>query len=626
MKRKSKGRAILVTLVVLAILAGVGVGIWQLTLQRSAEPVGVYPFYYIGMTEYWGDSQESYGPVTTDQVQTVYLTFTQEITQVLVQPGDMVSRGDLLMTYDTTLSDLALERERLKVEKLKLQLTDAQSELAAIKKLKPMVIQTPSPSTPNSNKGTELSEKYQFSTQTRYNGTAKTKAIICWLAGSTAIDGSLLNDLRDHAAELQGKAVPNHASASAYTAGVQAEPLTPRTGAEPMETTPSEPTESQEPSQPDVSTEPTEPSESTDPSESTQPSQPTEPSQPTQPSEPTQPTQPSEPTQPTEPSEPTEPTQPPQPEHPISSVYVIFKVTEGDMSLGDVESWQGMYIRWASGGGCTFQLFDASGITDFTRPSTGSTSTGPSVDMGSGYTAQQIAEMRTEKERQIRDLQFQIRMAEADYKIKQTEASTGEVRATISGQVVSVLTAEEAMMTAEPIIKISGGGGYRIEATIGELSRDSVQVGQTVTVNDWMSGMTYEGTIESIGDFPTQNDGWNSGNPNVSYYPLTVFVDESANLQAGSYADIMLSTATAETGIYLENPFLRTENGQSYVYVRGADGLLEQRFVTTGRIIGGSYTEILSGLSDTDYLAFPYGRTAKAGAETYEGDLAELYG
>ena len=122
MKRKSKGKVIVIVLIVVAVLAAAGVGIWYFTQNRNSEPVGVYPFNYVGMTEYWGDSQESYGPVTTDRVQTVFLSETQTVTEIFVQSGDTVKKGDVLMTFDTTLSDLALERERLAVEKLKLQL------------------------------------------------------------------------------------------------------------------------------------------------------------------------------------------------------------------------------------------------------------------------------------------------------------------------------------------------------------------------------------------------------------------------------------------------------------------------------------------------------------------------
>ena len=148
-----------------------------------------------------------------------------------------------------------------------------------------------------------------------------------------------------------------------------------------------------------------------------------------------------------------------------------------------------------------------------------------------------------------------------------------------------------------------------------------------MTVNDWNTGMTYTGTIQSVGDFPTSNDYWSGiGNPNVSYYPFTVFIDESADLQEGSYVNVSFSTATTQQGIYLENPFLRTEQGKSYVYVRGEDGKLEQRFVTTGKALWGSYTEVLDGLTPEDYIAFPYGKNVVVGADTVEGDNSDLYG
>ena len=191
----------------------------------------------------------------------------------------------------------------------------------------------------------------------------------------------------------------------------------------------------------------------------------------------------------------------------------------------------------------------------------------------------------------------------------------------------SLLSEEEAKMTMQPILKVSGGGGFYIEGSVSELEKDKMVIGQEVTVNDWNTGMTYTGTVESIGDFPNNEDYFNGmNNPNASYYPFTVFVDGSADLQAGRYASVMYSAGTSEHGIYLENPFIRTEHGRSYVYVRGEDGKLEQRFITTGKSLWGSYTEVLSGLSETDYIAFPYGKNVKPGAPTQEGDMSDLYG
>ena len=78
------------------LVLALGCGIWYHLGHSSKEPVYVYPFQYIGMTEYWGDSQESYGPVTTDRIQTVYLTETQTVTEILVSQGDTVKTNSSL--------------------------------------------------------------------------------------------------------------------------------------------------------------------------------------------------------------------------------------------------------------------------------------------------------------------------------------------------------------------------------------------------------------------------------------------------------------------------------------------------------------------------------------------------
>ena len=123
-----------------------------------------------------------------------------------------------------------------------------------------------------------------------------------------------------------------------------------------------------------------------------------------------------------------------------------------------------------------------------------------------------------------------------------------------------------------------------------------------------------------------QNYYSGNGNPNASFYPFKVFVDGEADLQAGSYVSVVYSAAESENGIYLENPFLRKEQGKTYVLVQGADGKLEQRFVTTGKSLWGNYTQILDGLTAEDLIAFPYGKQVKPGAAAVEGDLSNLYG
>ena len=555
MKNKAK-KAILIVMIVAVLLSAAG-GAWYYFSQKNAEPVYVFPFNYVGMTEYWGDAQESYGPVTTDKIQTVYLSNTQTVTEILVQQGDTVKKGDLLLSFDTTLSDLALERKRLDVEKLKLQLEDAKDRLKEIKNMKPMVIpQIKDEEETDKNLGTALQGDYQISTNRDFDGSKKSLPLICWLGEGVSVTDALLEELRLKAEEFQ--------TINANDPNKQPQEETPDATA------------------PETADE----------------------------------------TVPEAPEEPTEPIQ----VH-VSSFYVIFKVSKGNMSLGQRLAWNGLIVNKASDT-FTFRFFDASAISDHMLADMGQEEEKqPEIDFGSGYTSSQIAQMRSEQEKTIKDLEFQIKMAEADYKIMQTEVSDGKVYAEIDGEVVSVLSEEEAKMTYQPILKVSGGGGFYVEGSVSELEKDNMKIGQEVTINDWNTGMTYTGIVQSLGDFPSSSNGWNGmGNPTASFYPFTVFIEGDADLQEGRYVSVMYSTATSEHGIYLENPFLRTEQGKSYVYVMDEDGKLEKRFVQTGKSLWGSYMEILSGLSEEDMVAFPYGKNVKDGAAAQEGDLSNLYG
>ena len=613
---KTKKKWIL-SVTAIVLVAAIGCGIWYHAGHSSSEPVYVYPFDYIGMTEYWGDSQESYGPVTTDKIQTVYLTDTQTVTEILVQVGDTVQKGDLLMTFDTTLSDLALERKRLDVEKLKLQLEDAQDRLKEINGMKPMVIpKYDEDDDKEENLGSALSGAYKISAQKTYDGSSPEKALICWLNSSTSINDEIFEAIREKAEEYQNyNAAKSASSASAMpseTEETQPEETEPQV-TQPEETKPEE-TKPQETQPEETKPEETEPEE-TEPEE-TQPEE-TDPEE-TKPEE----TDPEE-TQPEE----TEPEET-EPEHfDVDSYYVVFKVTQGNMSLGSRVVWQGMKVTKGSDG-FRFQFSDAV-VTDHmtVQSGEGEEVTTPEIDFGSGYTSAQIAELRSEQEKTIKDLQFQIKMAEAEYKIMQTEINDGNVYAEIDGEVVSILSEDEAKQMMQPVLKVSGGGGFYVEGFISELEKASMEIGQEVTVNDWNTGMTYTGTVSSMGDFPTSDGYWNgTGNPTASYYPFYVFVDGSADLQQGRYVSVTYSSGSSEHGVYLYNPFVRTEGGKSYVYVLGEDGKLEQRYVTTGKSLWGSYTEILNGVTSEDLIAFPYGKNVKAGVKAVEGDMSNLYG
>ncbi|MBQ6718983.1 MAG: HlyD family efflux transporter periplasmic adaptor subunit [Oscillospiraceae bacterium] len=573
---KTKKKQILLAVIIVAALA-LGCGAWYYAGHNSSEPVYVYPFQYIGMTEYWGDSQESHGPVTTDKIQTVFLSDTQEVIDILVQEGDTVKKGDLLMTFDTTLSDLQLERKRLDVEKKKLQLEDAQAELRRINSMKPMSI----PSNTNDNVtdaylGRGIRAEYEISDNKDYDGSSAQKAIICWIHSNKEIDDGVFLDIQDRVSYYQYLNTPKE------------EPVVPPDGDD--TTTGGDGTTTGGDGAPTGGTDTTAESglqQAQEPSSASQFSYPI-----------------------------------------VSSFHVVFKVTSGNMSLGEKVIWQGVKAT-DTGNHFTFR-FENAVIPDHMLVDMGggeASADTPQIDFGSGYTAAQIAQMRSDQQKKIKDLEFQIKMAEAEYKIMQTEVDDGNVYAQIDGKVISCLTEEEAKKTRQPVLKVSGGGGFYVEGFVSELEKHNMKPGQEVTINDWNSGMTYTGTIQSVGDFPTREGYFSgNGNPNASFYPFQVFVEEDADLQEGSYVSVVYSAAESENGIYLENPFLRTEKGKSYVLVLGPDGKLEQRFVTTGKSLWGNYTQILSNLTADDLIAFPYGKNVKPGVAAIEGDMSNLYG
>ena len=571
--RKHK-KAIAITTVIALIAVG-GAALLLRIRSGSGEPVNVYPFQYLGMTEYWGDAQESYGPVTGDNIQTIFLSDTQTITEIKVAEGDMVKKGDLLMTYDTTLSDIAVERERLLVERLKLQLKDAQNRLQEINAMVPMATPAPTVTPEAPDYGPVLEEPYAISLDTAYDGSSPEAALICHLRDDTDIDETLLAALYETAVRYQ------------------------------TENLSKEPEETPAPEVTDTPTETPTPSETPVPSETPAPVE--------------TPVPEGSPA----PSESPEPTEPPVAE--VTDFYAVFKVTEDNAPLAPQLLWQGMHIYADEEDGFVFKFYDGSQLPDHTLPpEEPEEPEDPSED--SGFTAQEIAQMRAEQQRAINELALEIKMAEAEYKLTKLEADNGSIYAEIDGEVVSLLTEEQARMEGQPLMKISGGGGFYVDGSISELELHTMEIGQEVEINDWNTGMTYVGTIESIGTFPDTENGWNGmGNPNASFFPFRVYIDGSADLQPGRYVSVMYSPSAAQNGIYLENPFLRTEGGSSYVYVMGENGRLEKRTVTTGKNLWGSYTEIRSGLSPEDLIAFPYGKNVREGAKAVEADISTLY-
>lgn len=246
--------------------------------------------------------------------------------------------------------------------------------------------------------------------------------------------------------------------------------------------------------------------------------------------------------------------------------------------------------------------------------------------LAQAHTQPELLRLQSAKRKEIANAEIDITLAGIYLRQLQSELSDGAIYSKIDGIVKIVRSEDEARNEGSAVIEVSGGGGYYIEGAISELALNAVAIGQPVEVSSWMNGTYCQGTIAEISTYPTTNNfSWGDGNPNVSYYPMKVFVEEEANLQDGDMVDMTYRSDGGKDSWSLESMFVRSENGASYVYVRNDQGTLEKRVIQAGCSMNG-YTEILGGLSTDDFVAFPYGKDVTDGAKTKEATMDELYG
>lgn len=225
------------------------------------------------------------------------------------------------------------------------------------------------------------------------------------------------------------------------------------------------------------------------------------------------------------------------------------------------------------------------------------------------YTADELKDAIKEQTRSVADVDLQKRIAQADLKELQSELEDGVVYAKKDGIVTTVCDPANPPQDGTPFLQLSGAAGLYISGTIGELDLDTVKVGQSVSAVNYMTGDTYEGTISEISNVPSDSiNYYGDSNPNSSFYEYTAYIENPQNLKKGDSLELTIDTSSegSDGGLYIDKSFVRTENGQSYIY-KDDNGKLKKQSVKTGKSLWGSYVEIKSGLTNDDYIAFPYG-------------------
>lgn len=541
MRKGVKAAIIAIVCVVVAVAILIGV-LWY--IGRDTTPVNVISVTDVGMSgDNFGGMNYYYGSVRSDNIQSVFVSDSQIVTEVLVKEGQAVKKGDPLLRYDTTLSDIQLERAEISVKQAQLALENARKDLDRINGMKPY---TPPPTTEPTTEGPTKPLVPAESLPYLYGGkgTLERPYRILWSDDLTYDDAYILSILGDKtegwfAFEIREQNAVEGELHSRFGLHV-----TVYTKTTPPEPAPTDPTDAPEPL-------------------------PTEEPQPTV----------------------------PQPE-PVTETRLYYSFFVPTDAPSDDEAPDTPADQWQ--------------------------------DDSSGYTAAEIARMRAEKQKEIRDLDLKYRMEQVEYERKKDEADNGTVYAKVDGTVTRLVSEETARAENRALLVVSGGGCYYVDISVDEFTCQTLKPGTPATAQSWWpESAFYEGTVEEVTTVPSPDNNYNgNGNPNVTMYKVVISIPADANVQEGSYLDVQLgqSDSVDSNTLWLQKMFIRYEGSRAYVYKRNADGLLEKCYIQTGSDLWGSYTEIRRGLTMDDWIAFPYGKTVKDGAQTQESNVQELYG
>ena len=578
-------------LIAAGVVAACGVVWGGLTLARNAQRgnVNVYAVSDFSMSDYWGDTSQTSGMVTTDEMQKIFLSDTQKVSKVYVEEGQTVKKGDKLLSYDTTLTSLDVERAQIAYEKQVLALETSKKELERLQ----LAMDQEALQEKMDELQAEIDKKYEesrkgiFDKETQPIEAGKPQ-LLTKLSGDGSKEKPLYYDWNSEDAltsENLIKLLPS-GKATVYLVlvihednttlgnivnccGLRLEWVSPsggETGGETGTGGEGGQTGGETGDTGDIA------GQTGDDGQIV----------------------------PVLPG-----TGEGQPEAPKESVKVFpAKLAEApdiviDGTTDEILALQKELEELQ-------KLFEES------------------------YPKEELVKMIRDKIREISEMDVTIKLAAVNLEQVKKEVGSDTVYSELNGTIKAVRDSGSADFDkTQAVVEVSGGGGYYIEGALSELELDTVSIGETVQVSSWMTGASAEGEIVEISNYPTDNaNSWSDGNSNVSYYPFKVFVSEDADLREGDYVEMSYQNSTGSADgntLYLESMFIRTENGKSYVMVKGENGKLEQRWVQTGRSLWGSYTQIRGGLTVDDFVAFPYGRDVTEGAGTTEATRDQLY-
>ena len=243
---------------------------------------------------------------------------------------------------------------------------------------------------------------------------------------------------------------------------------------------------------------------------------------------------------------------------------------------------------------------------------------------------------------QIQSTQVDLKEAELNLKTKEAEIAHSEsilenveVKAPVTGRVQSISeSGTDNYGNPVAYITIQQSGAYRVKGMLGELQRGGIMEGsQMKIVSRTDEGQFWLGTVTLV-DYENPSQGsqydmyYGTSTDEMtaaSKYPFYVELEDTEGLMLGQHVYLELYAEEGETaGVSVSSAFIcYEEDGSAYVWAENR-GKLEKRTVTLGEYNFMNDTmEVLEGLTEEDFLAFPDMELCQVGAPTTHDFAAE---
>ena len=243
---------------------------------------------------------------------------------------------------------------------------------------------------------------------------------------------------------------------------------------------------------------------------------------------------------------------------------------------------------------------------------------------------------------EIQSTQVDLKEAELNVKTKEAEVKKSEdllanatVVSPVKGRIQSVSeSGTDNYGNPLPYITIQQAGSYRVKGTLGELQRGSITEGNRIKITSrtnedecWFGTVTlvdYENPTQGNNNnmyYGTSTDEMTAS----SKYPFYVELDSTDGVILGQHVYMELETEDGEEpALSISGTFFCfEEDGSAYVWAERR-GKLEKRTVTLGEFnpMRNTY-EVLEGLTEEDYIAFPDAEVCAEGVPTTRDQAAE---